>query len=355
MSRKEQQKSSKIGLPPGSLVYVGDERSAPVRITEINFSVDQFEETELESITQSKVYDKAEGLTTWINIDGVHKADIIEQGGRFFKIDQLILEDIMNTNTRPKFEDLDDYLYMSMRMLSINEDKSDIENEQLNLLIGKGWVISAHESENNIFGNYRERVRQGKGFTRSRKEDFIFYRLIDVTVDNYYHVSEYLADAIEKLEDKVLANEEENISEQIFELKKKIAQVKKAMMPLREAISAIIRTESQLISENIHKYFRDVLDHITQEIENVDSQREIVNDFLNLYMTGISNKMNDVMKVLTIFASIFIPLTFIAGIYGMNFDYMPELHSDYGYFITWGVMIAVAGALLIYFRRKKWI
>jgi magnesium transporter len=355
MAKKKNRYSKKIGLPPGTLVYLGEEKTKPVTVREINYSTTQYEENILSDISKSKAFQKTPETTTWITLDGLHHIDKIAAAGQKFNLDQLILEDIVNTNSRPKFEDLDDYLYLSMRMLSISKDEGEVRNEQLSLILGKNWVISIHETENDIFRTYRERIKQAKGMTRQRKEDFIFYRLIDITVDNYYHVSEYLADSIEALEEKVIANKEDNISEQIYELKKKIGSVKKALMPLREAVSTILRTDTELISKTTYKYLRDVLDHITQEIETVDTQRENVNDFLNLYMTGISNKMNDVMKVLTIFASIFIPLTFIAGIYGMNFEVMPELGWKYGYFLTWGIMIAVAVALLFYFRKKKWI
>jgi magnesium transporter len=355
MSKKNAKYSQKIGLPPGTLIYVGKERTKPIRITEINFSPEHFEEKVLSDMSKSKVFEKKADLTSWINIDGVHHADEIQKGGEFLKLDQLTLEDILDTSSRPRFDDFDDYLFLSMRVLSVNKETTDIENEQLSVILGKSWVLSVHESENDIFENIRSRIRNAKGLSRHRKEDFIFYRLIDITVDNYYYVSDYLGEEIERLEEKVLFGELENVTEHIFTLKKKISLLKKVLVPLREAVSTIIRTDTDLIAEDTYKYFRDVLEHIQQEIENTDTQREIINDYLNLYMTNISNKMNDVMKVLTIFASIFIPLTFIAGIYGMNFDHMPELHTENGYFIIWGVMIAVAGALLIYFRRKRWI
>jgi magnesium transporter len=355
MANKKHHKASKIGLPPGTLVYIGEERTSPIRIREINFSPTHFEETELTDLTKSQVFKKDPSQTTWMNVDGVHNIERIETGGKFFNLDQLVLEDIVNTKSRPKFEDFESYLFLTMRILSVDKEKDEILNEQLSLLLGKSWVISLHENENKMFNIYKDRIKQAKGISRSRKEDFVFYRLIDITVDNYYHVSEFLAESIDSLEEKIIENRDENLNEKIYELKKKISFVRKSLIPLREAVSAIIRSDTVLIPENSLKYYHDVLDHVNQEIETIDTQREIVNEFLNLYMTSISNKMNDVMKVLTIFASIFIPLTFIAGIYGMNFEYMPELNSRYGYFIALGVMVAVAVALLIYFRRKKWI
>ena len=215
-------------------------------------------------------------------------------------------------------------------------------------------MISFQENEIKILTPLKERIRNGKGLVRKRKSDYIFYRLIDIIVDNYFLVIEHLAERIEELEEKILQDPDVGVHEEIYELKRKIGFVKRTISPLRECISNVIKSDGDLVSESTQNYFRDVYDHLINLIETVDSQRETINDFLNLYMSAMSNKMNEVMKVLTIFASIFIPLTFIAGIYGMNFEIMPELQWKYGYFIAWGGMGIVALLLLIYFKRKKW-
>jgi magnesium transporter len=241
-----------------------------------------------------------------------------------------------------------------LNILGVDSSANEITTERISLLLAKNGVISFQENETKILSPLKERIRQGKGLARQRKSDYIFYRLIDIIVDNYFLVIEHLADRIEELEEKILQDPDVGVHEEIYDLKRKIGFVKRTISPLRECISNVLKSDGDLVSESTQNYFRDVYDHLINLIETVDSQRETINDFLNLYMSAMSNKMNEVMKVLTIFASIFIPLTFIAGIYGMNFEIMPELQWKYGYFIAWSLMGIVALLLLIYFKRKKW-
>jgi len=353
MEKQSTTYSDKIGLPPGSLVYIGKPRNQKVTVSEINYSVDHYEENELNKFSDCISWDKSDSVTM-VSVIGVHDTSYIEAAGNYFSLDPMILEDIVNTQSRSKLEEFDEYLFMPMKILDVDLTSNEIIIEHISLLLGKNGVISFQESETKMFDSLKNRIRQGKGMVRQRKPDYIFYRLVDTLVDNYFIVTEYLADRLEELEEKVLNEPDEKVHEEIYELKKKISFIKRTISPLRESISNIIKSDSDLIFDSTQNYFRDVYDHLVHLMETIDSQRETINDFLNLYMSAMSNKMNEVMKVLTIFASIFIPLTFIAGIYGMNFEMMPELKWEYGYFSAWVVMLMVAILLLIYFKRKKW-
>ena len=346
--------SDKAGLPPGSLVYIGKQRTQKVTVSEINYSTGHYEESELSKISDCNTWNNSENVTI-VSVVGIHDTSIIEAAGEHFSLDPLILEDIVNTQNRSRLEEFDDYLFLPMKILGVDLNSNEITTEHESLLLGKNGIISFQESELKILDPLKDRIRKGKGIARQRNSDYIYYRMVDTIVDNYFVVTEYLADRLDVLEENILQNPNENVNEEIYELKKKIGFVKRTISPLRESISNVIKIDSDLVSESTQNYFRDVYDHLIHLIETVDSQRETINDFLNLYMSSMSNKMNEVMKVLTIFASIFIPLTFIAGIYGMNFAFMPELQWKYGYLVVWVIMIAVAGLLLFYFRRKKWL
>ena len=346
--------SDKAGLPPGSLVYIGKQRTQKVTVSEINYSTGHYEESELSKISDCNTWNNSENVTI-VSVVGIHDTSIIEAAGAHFNLDPLILEDIVNTQNRSRLEEFDDYLFLPMKILGVDLNSNEITTEHESLLLGKNGIISFQESELKILDPLKDRIRKGKGIARQRNSDYIYYRMVDTIVDNYFVVTEYLADRLDVLEENILQNPNENVNEEIYELKKKIGFVKRTISPLRESISNIIKIDSDLVSESTQNYFRDVYDHLIHLIETVDSQRETINDFLNLYMSSMSNKMNEVMKVLTIFASIFIPLTFIAGIYGMNFAIMPELQWKYGYFVVWGIMFLVAILLLFYFRRKRWL
>jgi magnesium transporter len=352
--KKKPKYASKVGLPPGSLIYVGEQRTGSTRIKVIDFSTSHLDELVLKNISESKVYD-TDTSTTWIDIEGIHEPEVMQEIGDFFKIDQMVLEDILNTQHRPSFEEHDQYLYLSLKAIFYHEMEMRPVIQQISLILGRNWLVSFQENPKDVLNDYKERIRQAKGKIRSQKNDFIFYRLIDNIVDQYFLVTENIAEEMDVLEEKILHDPEQRIYEEIYRLKKDITNIKRAILPLREAVSSIIRSDNNLISKNTKELLRDVYEHVVQIVDTVETQRESITDFLNLYMSQLSNKMNEVMKVLTIFASIFIPLTFIAGIYGMNFENMPELRWDLGYPLVWLIMIAVGMGLFIYFKRKKWI
>jgi len=354
MKNKSRSYRNKIGLPPGSLVYIGEERKEKVTISEIDFSSDHCKEIDLKKVTECNSWDNPDSVTM-LSVIGIHNMGVIEESGKHFSLDPMILEDIVNSQSRPKLEEYDEYIFFPLNILGLDLISNEITTERISLLLAKNGVISFQENEIQIFNPLIERIRNGKGLVRKRKSDYFFYRLIDIIVDNYFLVIEHLADRIEELEKKILQESNEGAHEEIYDLKRKIGFVKRTISPLRECISNAKKSEGELLSESAQNYFKDIYDHIINQIDTLDSQRETINDYLNLYMSSMSNKMNEVMKVLTIFASIFIPLTFIAGVYGMNFEIMPELEWKYGYFVTWGAMLLVVILLLIYFKRKKWL
>ena len=314
MPMNSNQYSQKVGLPPGSLVYVGKEKTEPVTITEFSFSKDHFDHKKIDSADISKDWEK-EKVVSWIDVNGIHDTSVIEEIGAQLNLDALVLEDIVNTNHRPKMEELDDYLLVVLKTIKIDNNES-FHQEQVSILLGQKGVVTFQESGSENFALIKDRIINNKGTIRQRKPDFMFYRAIDTLVDNYFLAVEFFEDQVEKIENKLASDPNENVQQEIYELKSKLSLTKKAMVPLLESISGIMKSDNGLIEDSSEKYFRDVYDHVVQIIDTLDSQRESVTDFLNLYMSALSNKMNEVMKVLTIYATIFIPLTFIAGIFG---------------------------------------
>lgn len=345
--------SKKAGLPPGALVHIGKRKAEKVRISILKYSTDNFLEKECEKIDEC-ITIKDEEKVSWINIDGLHNTEIIADIGKKFDLHPLLLEDVLNTRHRPKVEEFDNYLFLSLKMIGINSKNDNIEFEQVSLVLGKKWLISFQEQEGDIFDSLRHRIRESKGNIRHKETDYLLYRLIDTVVDNYFYVIEFINEATDKLEERILNNPDKEVLHEIQHLKKQVINFRKAVYPLRETISTI-QKDNAFINENTMRYLRDVYEHIIQLIESIDTERDTLANLTDLYHTGISNRMNQVMQVLTIIATIFIPLTFIAGIYGMNFDNMPELHWKYGYFAVWGIMLILFMVMILFFKRKKWM
>lgn len=346
-------RSQKAGLPPGTLVHIGERKAEKVRISIIDYDATQLEEKEAETIEECFPF-KDKPTVTWINIDGLHQVDIIEKLGSRYNLHPLLLEDILNTEQRPKMEDFGDHLFFVLKMLDFGEN-GVIEGEQLSLVLGPNYVISFQEHEGDIFDAVRERIRKNKGRIRKSGADYLAYALLDSIVDNYFLILENIEERIEVTEQELTVNPTSETLHSIRALKREMIFLRKSVWPLREVISNLERCESPLIHESLGAYLRDVYDHTIQIIDTVESLRDMISGLLDVYLSSISNRMNEVMKVLTIFASIFIPLTFVAGIYGMNFKFMPELEWDWGYFAALCVMALVAGVLLVYFKRKKWL
>jgi len=298
---------------------------------------------------------KGQTSITWINIDGVQKIDVIEKIGKQFGIHPLVLEDIANTGQRPKMEDFVDYLFVVFRMLQYNEENKEIKTEQISLILGSNLVISFQENEGDVFDPIRERLRTNKGRIRKMGADYLVYALIDAVVDNYFAVLERVGEKIEEIEDAIVATPSPKTLHAIHDLKRQMILLRKSVWPFREVINRLERWESKLISKSTDIFLRDVYDHTIQVIDAVETFRDILSGMLDIYMSSVSNRMNEVMKVLTIIATIFIPLTLVAGIYGMNFRYMPELEWVWGYPLVLLFMLAVGIVMLLYFRRRHWL
>lgn len=346
--------SRKAGLPPGSLIHIGDRKTEKPRIKTIIYD---------ERYLEEKGFDRVEGpflsepvpAITWLNMDGIHQIDLIEKIGESFGLHPLALEDVLNTDQRPKFDDYEDYICVILKMLTYNDKEDHLQVEQISLIVGSNFVISLQESEGDVFDPVRERLRKSKGRIRKMGSDYLAYALIDAIVDNYFVVLEKIGEEIESLEDELLSNPRPETSRTIHHLKRELIFLRKSVWPLREIMGRLERGESSLIKDQTKPFLRDVYDHTIHVIDTVETFRDMVSGMIDVYLTSVSYKLNEIMKVLTIIATIFIPLTFIAGVYGMNFAYMPELEWRGGYAFTWGIMIAVALIMLRYFKRKGWI
>jgi magnesium transporter len=346
--------SKKAGFSPGTLVHIGEKRAGKTRITLLDYDEKQLQEKELKTIEECFPCENKPSVS-WINIDGVHDVETIQKIGTLFNIHPLVLEDIVNTGHRPKAEDFDDYVYIVLKMLYFDQEVSQVMSEQVSLILGSRFLISFQEQAGDVFDTVRERIRKGKGRIRKAGADYLAYTLMDAIVDQYFVIMEIFGEKIEALEEEMVENPTAQTLETIHTMKREMIYFRKQVWPLREVIAGLTRGEYSLISETTTLYLRDVYDHTIQVIDTLESLRDILGGMLDLYLSTISNKMNEVMKVLTIIATIFIPLTFIAGIYGMNFKYMPELEWHWGYFMVWGIMVLVVLVMVVYFRKKAWL
>ncbi|MGB2988654.1 MAG: magnesium/cobalt transporter CorA [Candidatus Zixiibacteriota bacterium] len=347
--------SKTIGLSPGALVHVGKKKIEKVRIRLIDYDEAQLQEKEPKTIEECFPF-KDLPTVTWVNIDGLHDVKVMEKVGKHFGLHSLVLEDILNTEQRPKVEDFDDHIFVVLKMLYYDETDGEIRAEQISIILGSNFVLSFQERVGDIFNPLRERIRSAKGRVRKMGPDYLAYNLLDAVVDNYFAVLEKLGEQIEGMEEELVTNPTPETLQKIHNLKREMIFLRKSVWPLREVVSRLERGESKLIHESTGIYLRDVYDHTIQVIDTIETYRDMLSGMLDIYLSSISNRMNQVMKVLTIIATIFIPLTFVAGIYGMNFEYMPELKWHWFYpKAFWLVMLGVAAVMLVYFRRKRWL
>jgi len=354
MSKFVKKSSNKRGLSPGTVVYVGEEKTEKVKITVMDYHETHFVEQELTKVEECIPF-KAKPTVTWINIDGIHEVDIIEKIGKDFDLHPLLLEDIVNTGQRPKIEDFGPYLFIVLKMLFYDDQEEEVNAEQVSIILGENFVISFQERKGDVFNPIRERIRNAKGRIRKMGADYLAYALLDAIVDGYFTILEKIGEDVENKEEDLVIHPKPATLQKIHNLKRETIFLRKSVWPLREVINGLQRGESALIQDTTQMYLRDVYDHTIQVIDTVETFRDILSSMLDLYLSSISNNMNEVMKVLTIFAAIFIPLTFIAGVYGMNFKYIPELEWQWGYPLVWLIMLAVGVSMLAYFRKKKWI
>ncbi len=354
MPRFIKKTSKKAGLPPGALVHIGERKQETTLVTVMDYDGERLDEATPEDV-EAVFPLRDEPATSWINVDGVHDLKVIEKLGQHFLIHPLTLEDTVNTAQRPKLEEFDNYLYMVLKMLTWDDDAGRVRAEQVSLLLGHHFLISFQEAEGDVFAPVRTRIRQGRGRLRRSGGDYLAYALIDSVVDHYFIVLEHLGAKIEELETRLYAGGGDDPLAAIFKLKQEMIYLRRQIGPLREPLNRLQKSESALVQEKHRIFFADVYDHLLQALEVAESLRDVLSGLQDLYISMTGQRMNEIMKVLTIIATIFIPITFVAGIYGMNFEVMPELKWRWGYFAVWGVFAAISATMLFYFKRRKWL
>jgi len=347
-------RGSKIGLAPGTPVFIGERKLTTARIEILAYDRDSVREVNRAGIEECRELGHGE-LVAWININGIHDIALVEAVGECFGLHPMILEDIVNSSQRPKFEEFDDYLFIAMKMLAFVETTSKLESEHVSLILGSSFVISFLEDEGDVFDAIRHRIRTSGGRIRTMKADYLAYCLMDAIVDHYFLAVEGIGDRVEMYEERILTDPRPNDIQEIHRFKREQLPLRKAVWPLREVLGAIAKSDSQLLRPETGVFWRDLYDHTVQVIDMVETSRDILASLHDAYLSSLSNRMNEVMKILTIISTIFIPLTFIVGVYGMNFEFMPELKWRLGYFFVWGVMLTIGISLYGFFKRRKWL
>jgi magnesium transporter len=354
MARFIKDRTLSKGQMPGSLILIGKQKMENSVIQLMDYDVNQLEEKELNSIDEALVCRQTEKVS-WINIYGLHDLDLMKRMGEIFELHPLFQEDIMNTDQRPRYEDGDSYDGFILKMLNYDEAAKQISAEQFTLILGKHFVLTLQEQTGDVFNPVRERIRTAKKTSRLYDADYLAYALLDTIVDNYILVTESIGREIESLEDKIFINPDKSLVEEIYKLKTELSYLRKSVRPVKDLMGELLKSENSLLQEKYMHFYRDLNDLVIQATDAIELYNGMISDHLNIYSTNVNNRINEVMKVLTIFASIFIPLTFLAGIYGMNFEHIPELGFKYSYLIFWIVVVCVGVGLLIFFRRKKWL
>ncbi len=344
----------KIGQPPGTIVYTGEDEEIKSKIQITDYNEQTYKISQSEDLPESfNIIEK--DLIRWINIKGIKQTELIEKLGKGFELHPLVLEDIVNPHQRPKYEDYENYIYIIIQRLFWNENKDDFKIEQISLILGPKYVISIQEQETALFLPILDRIKAHKGRIRNMGADYLLYSLVDVIIDNYFIVQEIIGEFIEEIEDKLISKPEIETLQSIYMLKRQVIDLRKSVWPLRNVINSFQREENELITNSLQIYLRDVYDHIFRITDSLENYRDIISGMLDMYISSVSNKMNEIMKLLTIISTIFIPLSFLVGLYGMNFVFMPELHSPFGYPVLLIVMVIITLVMIYYFRRKKWI
>jgi magnesium transporter len=347
-----QKRSKKTGLPPGTLVHIGERKSENVTVTVFRYSTTSCKELQVEQVDQ--LSPPADESVIWINVGGVHKVEMVETLGKQFSLHPLLLEDVTNTDQRPKLDDYETYIFLVMKMLSLT-DRKDIAVEQVSFVLGKNYVISFQENGTDVFQPVRERLRGGKGRLRQSGADYLLYALVDAIVDQYFAVLELSGEQIEAVQQAVVDDPKPETLNEIHALKRQLLFVRRAVWPLRDVMTNLSRSDCPFLQHPTKVFFRDVYDHVVQIVDTIEILREMVSASLDIYLSSVSYRLNAIMRVLTVITTIFMPLSFIASIYGMNFEYMPELRSPWGYPLVLGVMAAVGVGMLVLFRNKRWL
>lgn len=352
-SQKKAKLSQATGQAPGTMIHLGRESTAPVGVTVYAYNTDNLVRSQ--NVVHTEVRSSVPpDHNAWINIDGVHDTDIIQSMGDQFKLHPLVMEDIVNTQERPKIENYEHFLYFVMTMADLGED-GEILLEQVSIVLGENYILSFQEDPDDIFEPIRNRLRKDGTRVRKSSPDYLAYLLLDAVVDRYFLILEVLGERIDELEEELMDNPVKDTLQKIYSLKREITKVRRAVWPMREIVSNMQRESSMLMHAENEIFLRDFYDHIIRVIDTVETYRDAMASMIDLYISSSSIRMNEIMKVLTVISTIFIPLTFLTGFYGMNFDFMPELHSEWSYPIIVGVMALMVAGQLIYFKRKKWL
>ena len=354
MARFVTKKKEHIGLAPDDISFRGEKKMDEVVLRLVDFDAESLEETTLASVQDALPYRHKETVT-WFNIDGLHDNTVIEAISDGFELDHLVLAEVMDMHARANVQEFQDCIVISIKMLQQNPETELISVENLSLILTSTVLLSFQEKRGDVFDPVRERIRGQKKRIRNGNVDYLAFALLDIVVDNYIYIIGVLGEKIEMLEENLLSEPKKSTIDEIYTYKRELNFLRKNITPAKDMIMSLSKLDSELISDSTHIHFQELLDNICQATDSSETYREILSDQLNIYHTTISSKLNDVMKFLTIFSVIFIPLTFIAGIYGTNFEVVPELKYEYSYFIMWGVMIVVAIGMLIYFKYRKWL
>lgn len=344
----------KIGLPPGSLIHLGEKKVETVGLTLVEYDDIFYDKTEFETVNDFLDRKPSEKIF-WLNVDGIHDEKVVRAIGDRFGIHPLVQEDLMNTSQRPKVEDHDDYVFIAAKMLYISLEKEEFLSEHISIIITAGGVITFQEQPGDVFDPVRDRIKHESGIIRKMKSDFLGYALLDALVDNYFRILEFLGERLEALEQTIVSESGPDALRNLHFLKRQVVSIRRWIWPLRYVLSTLQKTGVDLIHKETEVYFRDIYDHIIQIIDTIEIYRDTMSGLMDIYLSSVSNRMNEVMKVLTVIATVFIPLTFIAGVYGMNFKYMPELEWKYGYFFVLGLMAVISIAMISYFHKKRWL
>jgi len=354
MARFIKKHKQEIGLPPDEWYFRGNKKIDEVLLRVIDFDPNNLEENAVKTVKEVLKYQDKDTVT-WFNVDGLHNIEIMEEIVKGFQLDKLVIANVMDTQTRPRVQEFSNCIFLSIKMLQHNEKNDSISVENLSLIITDSVIMSFQEKKGDVFEPVRERIRNQRKRIRNSGTDYLAFALLDIVIDNYIYIISTLGDKIEGLEDSLLLDPKKSVIDDINSYKRELNFLRKNINPAKEMILSLSKMESEFIAETTYVYYKELLENINQATESSDSYREILSDQLNIYHTTISSRLNDIMKFLTVFSVIFIPLTFIAGIYGTNFDVLPELHFKYSYFVMLGVMLVLAIGMLIYFKRKKWL
>lgn len=353
MARFFKKRTENRGQAPGSIIFIGKKKINKPLIRMIQYNSKSLNEFEL-SVDEEMIKNLNKDKVNWINVDGLHDVVLMKKLGQEFNLHSLLLEDVVSTAQRPKMEEFDDEILITLKMLQYDTSENKILAEQFSMVLGKGYLLTFQEEVGDVFESVRERIRKSKGRIRNAGSDYLAYALLDTIVDNYIFLLEEIGEKIENLENKILENPEDQVLQEIYTFKREINFLAKVIRPVRDLIVRFEKTEMDIVNDATFHFLSDLNGLITHTVETIETYRNLLDDFLNIYHTTVSNKMNEIMKVLTIFAAIFIPLTFVAGVYGTNFDYIPELSFKYSYFIMWGFMISAAGIMVYIFKKRKW-